>query len=171
MNIFKEKEIYTERLHMRKLRNSDIDRYYEIMQKDKVGIWLATSRGTTYEETKLLVETFSKQWDEKGYGVWAVVNKESGELMGHCGLNFINKTSEVEILYAFDPKFWGHSYATEAAAASLEYGFKKAKLNKIVALSKHDNTRSRRVIEKIGLKLIGIKEYFGLKFACYEITK
>lgn len=105
MNYIKGYEIYTERLYMRKLRDEDLDNYYEIMKKDEVGKWLGTSRGKTYEETKLSIDKFSKQWEEKGYGVWAVIDKKSGELLGHCGLNFLKETSEVEILYAFDPKF------------------------------------------------------------------
>ncbi|WML37396.1 GNAT family N-acetyltransferase [Clostridium sp. OS1-26] len=171
MSDFKDCEICTERLYMRKLRADDIDSYYEIMKKDEVGMWLATSRGKTYDETKLLIEKFSRHWTEKGYGVFAVIDKNSEELMGHCGLNFLSETSEVEVLYAFDPKFWGNGYATEAATKVLEYGFKEAKLNRIIALAKPDNIRSRRVIEKIGLKLIGIKEYFGLKCACYEVNR
>lgn len=169
MNYIKDCEIYTERLYMRKLRDEDLHNYYEIMKKDEVGKWLGISRGKTYEETKLLIDKFSKQWEEKGYGVWAVVDKKSGELLGHCGLNFLKETSEVEILYAFDPKFWNHGYATESARAALEYAFEKAKLDRIIALAKPLNIKSINVIEKIGLKFVGIKEYFGLQLKYYEI--
>ena len=170
MSDFKECEIYTERLYMRKLNEEDIDSYYEIAKKDEVGKWLATSRGKTYDETKTLIGRFSKHWEENNYGVFGVIEKNSGKLIGHCGLNFLNETSEVEVLYAFHPKFWGNGYATEAAAKVLEYGFKEAKLNRIIALAKIDNIRSKRVIEKLGLKSIGIKEYFGLRCECYERT-
>lgn len=169
MNYIKGYEIYTERLYMRKLRDEDLDNYYEIMKKDEVGKWLGTSRGKTYEETKLSIDKFSKQWEEKGYGVWAVIDKKSGELLGHCGLNFLKETSEVEILYAFDPKFWNHGYATESVRAALEYAFEKAKLNRIIALAKPLNIKSSNVIEKIGLKFVGIKEYSGLQLKYYEI--
>lgn len=169
MNYIKDCEIYTERLYMRKLKDEDLNNYYEIMKKDEVGKWLGTSRGKTYEETKLLIDKFSKQWEEKGYGVWAVIDKKSGELLGHCGLNFLEETSEVEILYAFDPKFWNHGYATESARVALEYAFEKAKLDRIIALAKPLNIKSSNVIEKIGLKFVGIKEYFGLQLKYYEI--
>jgi len=138
------------------------------MKKDEVGTWLATSRGKTYEETKLLIDKFSKHWEEKGYGVWAVFNKNTGELLGHCGLNFLKETSEVEVLYAFDPKFWGKGYATESAKAALMYAFEKAKLDRVIALAKPLNIRSCNVIEKIGLKYIGIKEYFGIQAKYFE---
>lgn len=171
MSEIKNCDIYTERLYMRKLRNDDIDNYYEIMKKDEVGIWLGTSRGKTYDETKLLIDKFSKQWDEKGYGVWGVIEKQSGELLGHCGLSYLKETSEIEILYAFDPEFWGHGYATESAIMALEYAFKNAKLDRIIALAKPLNIRSSNVIKKIGLKIVGTKEYFGLKLICYEVYR
>lgn len=164
-------EIFTERLHMRKLISSDLDNYYEIMKKDEVGKWLATSRGKTYDETRLMIERFSKHWDERGYGTWAVVDRQSEELLGHCGLNFLVSTSEVEVLYAFDPKFWGNGYASEAAIAALQYAFTKTSLNRIIAIAWPHNYRSRRVMEKAGLKFIGDKEYFGLQCVCYEIIK
>ncbi len=169
MSEIRDCDIYTERLYMRKLRNDDVDSYYEIMKKDEVGTWLGISRGKTYDETKLSIDKFSKHWEEKGYGVWAIIDKQSGELLGHCGLNFLKETKEVEILYAFDPKFWGNGYATECAIKALQYGFEKAKLDRIIGLVKPHNIRSSNVIKKIGLKLVGTKEYFGLKLVCYEI--
>lgn len=163
-------DIYTERLYMRKLRNDDLDRYYQIMKKDEVGKWLGISRGKTYDEAKLSIDKFSKHWEEKGYGVWGVIDKQSGELLGQCGLNFIKETEEVEILYAFDPKFWWYGYATESASMILQYAFEKANLDRVIALVKPNNIRSSNVIEKIGLDIVGTKEYFGLKLVCYEIS-
>lgn len=169
MNKLEHNEVETERLFMKKLNHNNLDNYYEIMKKDEVGMWLSTSRGKTYEETKLLIDKFSKHWEEKGYGVWGVFNKSSEELLGHCGLNFLNDTQEVELLYAFDPKFWGFGYATEAAKASLEFAFESAKLHRIIALAKPDNKRSCNVIEKVGFTYIGIKGYFGLMPKYFEL--
>lgn len=164
-------EIYTKRLIMRKLTLKDLDEYYEIARKDEVGKWLSTSRGKTYEETKRTIEYFLEHWDKKGFGTWGVINKESGELLGHCGLNYLGDTKEVEVLYAFDPKAWGKGYGKESAKASIEYGFSKTNLERLIAVAKTDNVRSKGVIEGCGFKYIGNKEYFKLNLDCYEILK
>jgi ribosomal-protein-alanine N-acetyltransferase len=169
MSEIKECDMYTERLYMRQLRYDDVDSYYEIMKKDEVGMWLASSNGKTYPETKSLIENYSKHWKERGYGVWGVLDRQSKELFGHCGLNFLKETGEVELLYAFDPKYWGHGYATESGIASLEYAFRKLRLDRIIALAKPDNKKSINVIHKTGFKSIGIKEYFGMQLMCYEL--
>jgi ribosomal-protein-alanine N-acetyltransferase len=167
--IIKRCDIYTERLCMRQLIDDDVDSYYEIMKKDEVGMWLASSSGKSYDETKSLIVKYSQHWKERGYGVWGVFDKQLKELLGHCGLNFLKETGEIELLYAFDPKFWGHGYATESALVSLEYAIGKLKLDRIIALAKPDNIRSINVIQKTGFKPIGTKEYFGMQLMCYEL--
>jgi ribosomal-protein-alanine N-acetyltransferase len=84
-------------------------------------------------------------------------------------LHFLKETGEVELLYAFDPKYWGNGYATESALASLEYAFRRVKLDRIIALAKPENIRSINVIKKTGFKPIGKKEYFGMPLMCYEL--
>jgi len=169
MSEIKECDIYTKRLCMRRLRNDDVDSYYEIMKKEEVTTWLASSHGKSYDETKSLIKIYSKHWKERGYGVWGVQDRQFKILLGHCGLNILKETGEVELLYAFDPKYWGYGYATESALASLEYAFGKLGLDRVIALAKPDNMRSNNVIQKIGFKPIGKKEYFGMQLMCYEI--
>jgi ribosomal-protein-alanine N-acetyltransferase len=167
----KDSEIYTERLYLRKLRTDDTDCFYEIMKKEEVVKWLGNSRGKTRDETKALIEKYAEQWKEKGYGVWGVLDRQTGELLGDCGLNVIKETGEVEILYAFDPKYWGHGYAMEASIAALRHAFLKIKLDRIIVLAKPDNARSKNVIGKLGFKYIGIKSYFDMELLCYEMLR
>lgn len=171
MNALNNFEKYTERLFLRPLRWGDLDEYYEIMKKDEVCVWLGGGRGKTYEEVELLIATDLKQWQEKGYGVWGVIHRKTGKLLGHCGLGFLKETGEVEILYAFDPQYWGYGFATESAIVALNYAFEEAKLEGIIALAKPDNKRSINVINKLGLKPIGVKEYFGLHLECFIMTR
>lgn len=74
----------------------------------------------TKEEAKIYVEKFVDHWNLYGFGVWAVLNKCTGEIIGHCGLRYVDqKEEEVEIMYLLDPASWGSGYATEAAKTYL----------------------------------------------------
>ena len=156
---------------MRQLAGSDLDAYYEITSKDEVCKWLLSPASKTQTETKQLIEKFSNHWEDKGYGVWGVFDKQTNALLGHCGVQYLKDSGEVELLYAFGPKYWGHGYATEAARATLEWVFGKTKLNRIIVLAMPDNSKSINIIQKLGAKSSGIKEYFGAKLLCYEIIR
>lgn len=89
-----------------------------------------------------------------GFGLWAVGEKASGMLIGYCGIHKvkINDTEEKpELAYRIYKRFWGKGYATEAATAVRDYAFNDLKLPDIVSCIAHDNERSARVAEKVGL--------------------
>lgn len=164
-------ELETDRLYMRRFRTNDLDVFSQILGQDEVGQWLPRGRGYTKDEVEKFLDNVAKHWQEKGYGIWAVIEKESGKIIGHCGLNYVKQNDEVEVLYGFGKEYWGLGYATEAAKAALSFGFEKIGLYRIVAFAKIDNIASRRVIEKIGLKYIKDIEIFGMNCAYYELKK
>jgi len=164
-------ELETDRLYMRRFRTNDLDVFSQILGQDEVGQWLPRGRGYTKDEVEKFLDNVAKHWQEKGYGIWAVIEKESGKIIGHCGLNYVKQNDEVEVLYGFGKEYWGLGYATEAAKAALSFGFEKIGLDRIVAFAKIDNIASRRVIEKIGLKYIKDIEIFGMNCAYYELKK
>jgi len=95
-----------------------------------------------------------ESYKDNGFGLWAVVEKETGNLIGHCGIHRvkINETEEKpELAYRIYKKLWGKGYATEAATAVRDYAFSVLKLPEIVSCIAHDNARSMRVAEKVGL--------------------
>jgi len=68
--------------------------------------------------------------------MWAVVDKKDNRTIGRCGLCFRDNTPEVELGYLLDKAYWGRGLATEAARASLKYGFAELKLERIVSSRK-----------------------------------
>lgn len=91
----------------------------------------------------------------RGYGPWAVVEKDSGLVIGYCGLfDFpdIGGRSEVELGYRLARSVWGRGYATEAASAVRDYGWGTLALQRLVALIDPHNVASIRVAEKIGMR-------------------
>jgi len=91
-------------------------------------------------------------YEKNGFGLDLVVLKETGESIGICGLIKRETLEDVDIGYAFLPKFWKKGYAVESALGVLEYGLKVQKLKRIVAITLEANRGSVRALERIGLK-------------------
>lgn len=88
-----------------------------------------------------------------GYGV--AVERAGGEPCGLCGLARRDWLDDPDVGYAFIQRFEGRGYATEAAGAALAYGLGRLRLPRVVAITTPDNLASRRVLEKIGMRLEG----------------
>ena len=116
------------------------------------------------------VEKFVRHWAEKGYGVFAVEDLATGRFLGQCGLNTIDELGEIEVLYALERAAWGRGLATEAARAALAYGFDEAGLPRIVAVTRPEHTRSRHVLEKLGMRYERDVDVFGIHAVLYALT-
>ncbi len=116
----------------------------------------------TRAESDAMIDRFSAEMDREGWGLWAVVEAGTGSaptaapLVGMVGLHRVRPelpcAPAVEIGWRLHPDSWGHGYATEAAAASLRFGFDEAGLTEIVAFTTTLNTRSQAVMERIGMR-------------------
>ena len=93
------------------------------------------------------------RYQNDGHGLWAMVLKSSGELVGDCGcvLQEVEDRREVEIGYHVRRDLWGNGYATEAAHGCMEYAFKELGAPRVISMIRPENHNSRRVAEKNGL--------------------
>ena len=123
------------------------------------------------EASLAVLKQFMAHWDRHAFGVWAVTDKTTGALLGQCGLRFLPELQEVEVLYLLARAHWRQGFASEAAAASLAYGFEQANLERIIALTKPENTASRRVMEKLGMQYEKPLRIFNLDAVYYAITR
>jgi len=144
-------EIETERLLLRMFSQDDLDDLSTIYADADVMQYLS-GHPLTREETAGWLKYFLDGWENFGFGWWAVILKESGQLIGHCGLQFIHITPEVEVTYGLAKKYWRKGIASESARACLRYGFEELKLERIYALADPGNTVSHRVMQRVGMK-------------------
>ena len=123
------------------------------------------------EETDKWMENQMDRCRKFGFGLWAVEKKETGEVIGQCGLTWqpvpesIDISGRIlEIGYLFQRSQWGKGYATEAAAACREYAFQVLKAPKVSSIIRENNHASRNVAERNGLKPVGtfVKHYYGM---------
>jgi RimJ/RimL family protein N-acetyltransferase len=102
------------------------------------------------------VRRWRDQWDEQGFGMCSVIVRETGEYVGWVTLAVPNFLPEilpaVEIGWRLRRDCWGQGYATEAAAELLRFGLTEAGLDRLVSIRDVANTRSQRVMDKLGLR-------------------
>ncbi len=146
----------TERLILRPWREEDLEPFAEMNRDTRVMEYFPAL--LTKEESDQMGKRMGTRLKERGWGWWAVSIPDIAEFIGFIGLNSIDKetlpvpfTPAVEIGWRIAHPFWGKGYATEGALACLKYGFEELHLKEIVSFTAVLNTRSRHVMEKIGM--------------------
>jgi ribosomal-protein-alanine N-acetyltransferase len=126
---------------------------------------------TNRSESENWINLVSSRWQSDRFGFCAVIDKQSQKFIGWCGLWVLKENDEIEVGYALAKEYQGRGLATEAAARVLQYGFAELKLEKIVALARHENLASRRVMEKLGLKYDHTGTFYEMELAHHVITR
>lgn len=168
------KSIETERLYFRELVPSDEEGMFEMDSNPEVHTYLGNNPVKSIEEIRAAISSIMEQYRTNGIGRWAVLLKETGEFIGWAGLklerNVNGHDSHYDLGYRFIQKHWGKGYASEAAAAFVDYGFNVMRLEKINATANPSNAASRKVLERAGLKFIETFDYEGNEEVWYEMV-
>jgi ribosomal-protein-alanine N-acetyltransferase len=145
--------IETERLILRHLSTENADFILELLNEPSF-IRNIGDRGirTIEGANSYILNGPVASYAKNGFGLYLVKLKETNESIGMCGLIKRDTLEDVDIGYAFLPKFWSKGYAVEAAQAVKEFARDKIQLNRIVAIVDPQNEGSIRVLEKIGLQ-------------------
>jgi [ribosomal protein S5]-alanine N-acetyltransferase len=114
-----------------------------------------------------------RRYATDGHGLWAMVLKQTGELMGDCGLTLqdVDGANEMEIGYHVRRDLWRQGLATEAAGACRDHGFTAFALERLVSIIRVENTPSRRVAEKNGMSLWKEVMRAGFPHVVYAIRR
>jgi [ribosomal protein S5]-alanine N-acetyltransferase len=114
-----------------------------------------------------------QRYAKDGHGLWAMVLKGGGEVIGDCGLTVqsVNDQDEIEIGYHVRRDLWGQGLATEAACACRDFGFARLPVGRLVSIVRPENLSSRRVAEKTGMTLWKEGMRVGLPHLVYSIRK
>ena len=165
-------EIKTERLLLRAFTPDDFEAFAGMRADPEVMRFIGQPVGPqTRAQARAWQEKNDRRWLDNGFGMWAAVERATGELAGWCGLSRLDDTQEVEVGYGLARRAWGRGLATEAAHASLRYGFASAGLKRIVAVVNPANHASRHVVEKLGLRRVKVARYYGADLDYFEIDR
>jgi RimJ/RimL family protein N-acetyltransferase len=164
-------EVETERLLMRMFTPGDVERHLSVVTHPEFMRYFPAHFSPSRDGVERGIAARLEHWERHGYGQWALTEKGRGELFGYCGLRYLPETDEVELLYGIDPAHWGRGLTTEAAKASVRFGFEEARLARIMAVANPLNTGSRRVMEKAGLRYEKNALYFEMDCAYYALDR
>jgi RimJ/RimL family protein N-acetyltransferase len=114
-----------------------------------------------------------RRYEESGHGLWAMLLKSSGKLIGDCGLTVqpVDGTDEVEIGYHVRRDLWGQGLATEAACACRDFGFARLPVERLISLIRPENLQSCRVAEKNGMTVWKQVTFRNLPHLVYAIRR
>lgn len=145
--------VETPRLLLRRPDASDAEPFMEILWDpevvEKKQVTLTEAPGDidlARRKTAALLD----HWESRGYGLWTVVEKASGLVIGCVGLQKWKGWPGVELAWVIHRSRWSHGFATEAALAALEWAWARTEIDHIISLINADDLRSMRVATKVG---------------------
>ena len=149
----------SERLVLRPLCVSDANAMYRYACREDVTEYLLWSPHPSPTYTRDYLSYIEERYVTGGFFDWAVVEKESGRMIGTCGFTTIDAPNDMgEIGYVLSPEYHGKGYGTEAAARVLRFGFEELGLHRIEAKFMKGNDASLHVMEKLGMHLEGYRQ-------------
>jgi RimJ/RimL family protein N-acetyltransferase len=149
--------ISTPRLVLRRWREDDVTPMSAINADPEVMRWIGDGSVRDEQQTRAGIVAWEREWDRRGFGLFALELRTDGELIGFAGLAVPEFLPEVmpavEIGWRLGRRFWGRGLATEAARAALRFGLIERGLQRIVSIAQVGNDASERIMGKLGMRL------------------
>lgn len=166
----------TERLILREILPTDVDGFFEMDSDPDVHIYLGSEPLQTKEQAAAVIQFIRQQYVDNGIGRWAVIDKKTNAFLGWAGLKLVteetnNHINFLDLGYRFQKKYWGQGFASEAAAASLAYGFNVLHANEVHAHADSKNVASNKILTKVGLTLVEVFMHHDTPCNWYKIDK
>lgn len=159
----------TNRLILRELRQDDFKEIGKLLQDSEV--MYAYEGPFTNSEVQAWLEKQLRRYKNDGFGLWGVLEKASGELIGQCGLTMQDYNGEMvpEVGYLFRKEYWHQGFATEAAIACREYAFDVLHMEGVYSIIRDTNIASQNVALRNGMYKIDtfVKHYRGVEMPHY----
>lgn len=161
----------TDRLLLREFVEEDAEAFFKLNSDLEVLRFVPDKPLLNVEQARqLLVDHPIADYRKYGFGRGACILKSTGEQIGFAGLKYLKELGEVDVAYRLMPTHWGLGFATEAALASVRFGFAELGLKRIIGLAMPENVASVRVLEKTGLRYVETVTFWGHQFSKYVIT-
>ena len=163
-------QLETERLILRPMSQEDFDALLLIFTDPKVMAAFQHDPFTPEQMQRWLSRNLEHQ-GQYGYGLFSVILKESGELIGDCGLEQMEVGGQAlaELGYDFRSDYWNQGFASEAARAVRDYAFQVLQLPQLISLIRVGNLSSKRVAEKVGMTLSEEFTRYGIQYWKYSL--
>ena len=161
----------TPRLLLRPWRDDDLDGYAAMCADPEVMRHMGDGSTLSRDDAWRQMAMFVGHWQLRGFGMWAVEERETGAFVGRVGLHQPEGWPGLEVGWMLAKHTWGRGYATEAARASLEYAWNVLGVDHVISVIAPENAPSVRVAERLGEQLEGTYDLDGLEVVIYGISR
>ncbi|VEP15725.1 putative acetyltransferase [Hyella patelloides LEGE 07179] len=161
----------TSRLILRHFTPNDVDALIPILGEPEVMRYSIDGVKTRFQITHFLDRVLDYYW-QYNFSLYAVIEKDTKQLIGFCGLlpwKFEAKI-EIEIAYRLATAYWGKGFATEAATAVRDHAWQKLGIKNLFCIIAPENRRSIRVAQKLGMIYQKDAVVYGLKVKIYRVS-
>lgn len=161
----------TGRLFLRELQLSDLDDLAGVLGDAETMRFYPHPKSR--EETMVWIEWSRRSYVANGFGLWGLVLKEGGNLVGDCGLTLQDVEGEtlVEVGYHLEKRLWHRGLATEAALACRDHAFEVVGVDRLIALIRPENEPSWRLAQRLGMRIWRNAERGGIPHMVYSLTR
>jgi ribosomal-protein-alanine N-acetyltransferase len=162
--------IETDRLVLRDLEPEDENALAAMFADEEVMRWIGAGGVLGGDVARRVIERERGHYAERGWGEWATTERDSGRMIGLCGLILwpdIEGREELEVAYILAHDTWGRGYATEAAAAVRDVG--RTIRPDLISVIYPDNAASIRVAHKIGMTHERDVDFLGHRLGLYRL--
>jgi RimJ/RimL family protein N-acetyltransferase len=153
------------------MRADDVDAFMQVFADTRV---MAAFGADPFDrrQTEEWVQRNLAHQNTYGYGLYTVILKPDDVLIGDCGLTHmeIEGVPVVELGYDLQSAYWNRGLGTEAAAAMRDYAFTVLKLPRLVSLIRQGNRASRRIAEKVGMRMETTLTRYGGEYQLYACS-
>lgn len=163
----------TERLILRKLTPDDAAALYRVYHEPGVLRYFTHGPPESIDAERAGIERHLLHYERHGFGLWATVLRDTGELIGRCGLlsQQVDGAEETEVAYLLSPRFWGRGLASEAARAIRDFAFRSLDRSQLVSMIHPENLDSKRVATAIGMTFSRVSRLYGIEVEVFSIAK
>ena len=162
----------TDRLILRAFRADDIDAYAAMVAHPDVAPFITTD-GKPMDRVQAWrhMATAAGHWFLRGFGIWALEDKNTGTFVGRAGLYYPDTWPGREIGYALAREHWGKGYATEACSAARDHAFEVLGWDEVISIINPKNTKSIAVAERIGETFKETWQLKDMPLSVYALTR
>jgi RimJ/RimL family protein N-acetyltransferase len=167
----------TARLRLEPLADPHLDGF-NAMNADLEVMRYLSGKPETLEESRTIIERVKGRWADVGYSWWALVEHDSGQLVGAGALQNLRREATplpdpdcpLEIGWRLRRDRWGRGYAIEAATAIVDFAFGRFQPDELLAVCHPDNRASSAVMKRLGMVDQGLQRWYGKDMTTYRLA-
>lgn len=157
----------TKRCILRETIEADVDAFYRIYEEPSITAFMENLFADREEEIRYTADYRKNMYEFYGYGIWSVILKETGEVIGRAGLDMRRGFEEPELGFVIGVLWQRRGIAEEVCRAILRYGEEELGFTRVQALTEQENRASLALLKKLGFVFAGVYEEMGKEYLRY----